>query len=93
MAENGSWQGKLALDIPRHKINLNLPMDYPRINQFPEWFTVDDTTFYEVVEVIRGIENPIGKFLGKELKNGISMLLEAGKRKELVIRKIDAGNT
>jgi len=93
LAENETWQGKLALDIPRHKINLNLPMDYPRINQFPEWFTVDDTTFYEVVEVIQGIENPIGKFLGKELKSGISMQLETGKRKELVIRKINAGNT
>jgi len=25
----------------RHKANMNLPMDWARINQFPEWFTGD----------------------------------------------------
>ena len=93
LTENDTWKGKLALDIPRHKVNLNLPMDYPRINQFPEWFTVNYSNFYEVIEVKQGIENPIGKFSGKELKGGISMLLKAGERKELVIRKISEGNT
>ena len=38
---DSSWQGDVIFDIPRHRVNMNLPLDYPRINQFPEWFTVD----------------------------------------------------
>lgn len=34
------WKGRLRFDIPRHKENLKMPVDYPRLNQFPEWFTV-----------------------------------------------------
>jgi len=33
------WSGKLVFDKPRHKLQMHLPIDYPRINQFPEWFT------------------------------------------------------
>lgn len=35
-----SWSGKLIFDRPRHKTLMHLPLDYPRINQFPEWFTL-----------------------------------------------------
>jgi hypothetical protein len=34
------WTGKLVFDRPRHKTIMRLPVDYPRINQFPEWFTL-----------------------------------------------------
>lgn len=34
------WTGRLVFDRPRHKTVMNLPVDYPRINQFPEWFTL-----------------------------------------------------
>ncbi len=34
------WQGRLIFDRPRHKEFMHLPMDYTRINQFPEWFVV-----------------------------------------------------
>lgn len=30
------WERKLVFDTPRHKTILNLPLDYLRINQFPE---------------------------------------------------------
>lgn len=43
------WSGQLVFDQPRHRTHLHLPLDYPRINQFPEWFTVDADTSYEVV--------------------------------------------
>ncbi|MEM9676200.1 MAG: hypothetical protein AAF992_26655, partial [Bacteroidota bacterium] len=32
------WEGKLMFDSPRHQTVMNLPTDWPRINQFPEWF-------------------------------------------------------
>lgn len=34
------WEGTLRFDVPRHKEYFHMPSDYPRLNQFPEWFTV-----------------------------------------------------
>ncbi|HHI69236.1 MAG TPA: hypothetical protein ENJ97_07950, partial [Planctomycetes bacterium] len=34
------WKGVLHFDFPRHVENLGLPLDYPRLNQYPEFFTV-----------------------------------------------------
>lgn len=34
------WSGKLVFDRARHKTIMRLPVDYPRINQFPEWCTL-----------------------------------------------------
>ena len=42
------WTGKLVFDRPRHAENLKLPTDWPRINQFPEWFTVERDRDYSV---------------------------------------------
>lgn len=42
------WKGRLIFDKQRHKLNMRLPLDYPRINQFPEWFTAQAGTRYEV---------------------------------------------
>ncbi len=44
------WQGRLIFDQPRHKTIMHMPQDYPRINQFPEWFTVDGDKPYEITE-------------------------------------------
>jgi hypothetical protein len=43
-----AWTGVLRFDHPRHQNWLRLPFDYPRINQFPEWFTVEDEGDYTV---------------------------------------------
>jgi hypothetical protein len=42
------WKGLLVFDRPRHRENLHLPIDWPRINQFPEWFTVKAGKKYSV---------------------------------------------
>lgn len=34
------YSGTLRFDVPRHREYLGIPDDYPRLNQFPEWFTV-----------------------------------------------------
>ena len=43
------WKGKIRFDRPRHNIWMGLPLDYPRINQFQEWFTLsaDQTAILE----------------------------------------------
>jgi len=43
-----TWRGHLRFDIPRHRLTNHMPIDYPRINQFPEWFTVDPAKSYLV---------------------------------------------
>ncbi len=42
------WNGTLVFDRPRHAEHLRLPADWPRINQFPEWFTVQEGATYAI---------------------------------------------
>jgi hypothetical protein len=63
------WKGRLHLDYARHKRTLNFDRDYVRLNEWPEWFTVDENRLYRVTdgaghETIR---------LGSELKDGIGV--------------------
>ena len=42
------WQGRIVFDKPRHQENFHMPADYPRLNQFPEWFTVQKDADYRL---------------------------------------------
>ena len=60
---------------------MHYPADYPRINQYQEWFVVDDNLFYELHNVYRGTVNKIkGRLLTKglyiEVKAGETVFLE-----------------
>ena len=81
-AEN-DWEGKLIFDAPRHKTILNLPIDYPRINQFPEWFTVEEEKEYSVVSSQKTLN---GKCSGKQFVEGIPVKLKAGEKLFFVIQ-------
>ncbi len=48
LSADAPWKGTLYFDTPRHQTIMNLPIDYPRINQFPEWFTIDATKTYQI---------------------------------------------
>jgi hypothetical protein len=48
LAAEWPWSGRLRFDRPRHRDRLHLPFDYPRINQFPEWFTASAAATYEI---------------------------------------------
>jgi hypothetical protein len=62
LAADWPWSGKLRFDRPRHETPMYLPLDYPRINQFPEWATVGAGQKYEVkageepAQVIEGVD-------------------------------------
>ena len=71
------WQGKLVFDFKRHANNLHLPIDYPRINQFPEWFVAEPEKSYSVVSDNLGLK---GKYSGADLRNGLSFKLKPGER-------------
>lgn len=69
------WDGRVIFDRPRHRDYLHLPFDYPRINQFPEWFTVDANRQYFIAEL------PSGHVLqrsGAELSAGLAVTLKPG---------------
>jgi hypothetical protein len=69
------WKGKLKFDVKRHKTMMHYPADYPRINQFQEWFTVDDNKTYRI--------NNTGStkttvFSGKALAKGMNVDVKPG---------------
>lgn len=44
------WSGVIRFDVPRHRLHLGLERDYPRLNQWPEWWTVDPGRQYAVTQ-------------------------------------------
>lgn len=64
------WEGKVIFDKPRYKESLKLPLDWPRINQFPEWVTIKNDAHYQVNKL-----NFKSKTIyeGQELRKGIPM--------------------
>ena len=77
------WDGRLVFDQPRHRIHMRLPLDYPRINQFPEWFTVEAAARYSVR---LGDEGAIDQS-GAQLAAGFPVKLKAGAAVFIEVRK------
>ena len=76
------WTGRVVFDRPRHRDFLHLPMDYPRINQFPEWFTVSATAKGTVRVVgTRGAK----QVTGQELLDGLPLVLTPGHETRLAV--------
>ncbi|MCC7494959.1 MAG: hypothetical protein IT204_21605 [Fimbriimonadaceae bacterium] len=67
------WAGHLIFDRPRHREWLHLPLDYPRINQVPEWFTVPAEGRYWLHH-----DRATRLVAGNELRRGWSLRLVPG---------------
>jgi hypothetical protein len=74
------WDGRVKFDRPRHKVLMHLPLDYTRINQFPEWFTVQSDARYQVKLDSGRPQKENGAQLAEgvpvKLKGGQTLLLE-----------------
>jgi hypothetical protein len=68
------WKGRLIFDIPRHREFMRLPLDYPRINQFPEWFVVEKNLRYGVIQDGKARKT----VTGGSLRKGLLVQLKAG---------------
>jgi hypothetical protein len=79
VAAEQPWTGTLVFDRPRHAENLRLPVDWPRINQFPEWFTVQANRSYRVTA---GVAAPESRS-GAQLAAGLPVTLAANGKLEL----------
>jgi hypothetical protein len=84
-----AWEGRLVFDSPRHKTVMRMPLDYPRINQFPEWFTADAGAVYLVEE---GLGSEAGEFKGGELLRGLDVSVSAGQTKQILVRPAASGH-
>lgn len=82
VSSDKEWQGVLTFDYERHKEILHLPVDYPRINQFPEWFTVEDQKNYKLTDYNKKTDTQIS---GEELRKGIELNLIGGESYYIVI--------
>ncbi|MEQ9440608.1 MAG: hypothetical protein RIG62_16265 [Cyclobacteriaceae bacterium] len=79
-----AWEGVLRFDSPRHETNMHLPLDWPRINQFPEWYVTEEGAQYEFTNSQKR-ETKI--YSGEQLQAGVQVSAEKGIN-SFIIRKI-----
>ncbi|MEA1997558.1 MAG: hypothetical protein U9N45_07950, partial [Gemmatimonadota bacterium] len=83
--ESGSpWGGKIHFDYPRHRAHFNLSVNYPRLNEFPEWFVVEGDRLYEV-----SIDGEKSVFMGAELVQGIEVKAEGSGAATIIVSPLD----
>ena len=79
-----SWKGLLIFEQKRHRNHMNIPVDYPRINQFPEWYVIDTNKHYLLNNELN---NTTHVYSGEELINGL--LISLGKNEEFMATLIE----
>jgi hypothetical protein len=79
------WDGRLMFDKKRHSEYMHLPLDWPRINQFPEYFTVDKDKIYQIETENNVIIQAIP---GEELQKGYPVKVKKGKSLKLIVKSV-----
>jgi hypothetical protein len=79
-AESG-WRGTLRFHSPA--LNTMLPFDYPRINQFQQWFTINKADSYQITFSNKQKPRVI---LGKKLLSGLMLKLLPGEHLTILIK-------
>jgi hypothetical protein len=74
VSADSTWQGLLRLDSARHRDFWQMERNSPRLNEWPEWYTVERDHEYSVSTDGR----PVRTYLGWDLIAGIPLTLEAG---------------
>ena len=62
---------------------MKMPLDWPRINQFPEWFTVKDAKNYIVHDIT---SNSRTAYTAQQLSTGISIHVPINTTKNLLVQ-------
>jgi hypothetical protein len=81
-----TYKGKIIFDPPRHQTIMRMPLDWPRINQFPEWFTVEAQNRYAVHDMIH---NSKKVYTGAQLQQGLPITLKRGITQKLMVQASD----
>ncbi|MHC4336699.1 MAG: DUF6807 domain-containing protein [Planctomycetota bacterium] len=75
------WKGEILFDTPRHRKNMKMPLDWPRINQFPEWFTFRSGKLY----TLRDLTLNTNRIYTGRLHHRITINLRPGIERRLLI--------
>jgi hypothetical protein len=68
------WSGRLLFDTPRHQQHLGLTEDYPRLNQWPEWWVAQPGQTYAVTRP----DGSAHSLTGEQLASGLVLTLDPG---------------
>ncbi len=80
---NKAWQGRVIFDSPRHKTIMKMPIDWPRINQFPEWFTAGADDEYTIEDLTANSERTCS---GLQMQRGIEIQLKPAEQKCIIVK-------
>lgn len=70
-----AYQSKFCLSENKASSILNFPIDYPRINQFPNWFSVETNKVYILID-----GKNIQKLKGKDLVKGYNFRINPNQK-------------
>jgi hypothetical protein len=76
------WDGRLMFDRKRHSEFMHMPVDWPRINQFPEYFTVDKDKKYQ----IKTDNKAVMEMRGDDLQKGYPVKVRKGTCIKLIVK-------
>jgi hypothetical protein len=68
------WSGRVLFDTPRHQEYLGLATDYPRLNQWPEWWVAQPGQQYAVT-MSDGSAQTVS---GEQLAAGLALTVDPG---------------
>ncbi len=75
------WHGRLRFDYPRHREHWHMVRNYPRLNEWPEWFTIEPERVY----TMRAEGGPAKRHVGWDLIAGVPISLKAGESVRLAL--------
>jgi len=83
LSTDADWEGSLQFDLPRHRTIWNLPFEYPRLNETPEWFVAEPENAYTVINLDTGEEFT---YSGQQMAEGLAVTLGEGERDTLRLK-------
>ena len=75
------WAGRLVFDRARSRVVFHLPINYPRINELPEWHVVSEKAAYDVTTDGEGRR----VLRGSALAQGLPIRLLAGRGTRIIV--------
>jgi len=71
-----------VFDEPRHATTLRLPVNYPRLNEWPEWFVAETGARYRFEDMGH---RRVSMIDGAEMHDGLPLSLVAGEQQRLSV--------
>ncbi len=83
MRADKPWRGKLLFDRPRHRDYMGLTVNYPRLNEWPEWWVAEAGALYQLDD---GKQKKL--YTGYRLHEGVELSLGAGEEWLATVRLV-----